>query len=361
MIWLKNAWYVAGFDHELAEAPMVARRFLDIPVVMLRHSNGELAALEDLCPHRLMPLSLGKRVGDELQCGYHGLKFSIAGQCTSVPGQTSAPASACVRTFALTSRHGLLWIWLGRKDLADEALIPDIHWNDDADWTPSRGYHHVDADFRLSVDNLLDLGHETWVHARTIGNDEEENISDFPVKVSIEGDGLLKCHREMPNIEPPPFFAMVLDHQGRINRWQTAVSLAPSICMTDFGVYPVGTSPDNAYRSHVLHLLTPETESTTHYFWSVARNRRLDDQALTESIRLAIAATFDEDAVVLAIQQKQIETYGGDVPRVATRLDEAPIRARRMLEALIKREADDPEFAFRPSLMIEDTTPQLVM
>ena len=82
---------------------------------------------------------------------------------------------------------------------------------------------------------------------------------------------------------------------------------------------------------------------------------------LTESIRLAIAATFDEDAVVLAIQQKQIETYGGNVPRVATRLDEAPIRARRMLEALIKREADDPEFAFRPSLMIEDTTPQLVM
>lgn len=50
-------------------------------------------------------------------------------------------------------------------------------------------------------------------------------------------------------IDAATFFAMVLDHQGRINRWQTAVSSSPSICMTDFGVYPVGTSADNAYRS----------------------------------------------------------------------------------------------------------------
>lgn len=181
------------------------------------------------------------------------------------------------------------------------------------------------------------------------------------MKVTTHGDGLVRAHREMPNIQAPPFFAMVLNHQGRINRWQTAISLAPSICMTDFGVYPVGASPDDAYRSHVLHLLTPESGSSTHYFWSVARNRRLDDEALTQAICEAIARTFDEDMIVLGIQQKQIEKYGGPVPRVAMRVDEAPIRARRTLETLIRRESEEPDFVYRPAVMIEDTTPKLAM
>jgi vanillate O-demethylase monooxygenase subunit len=361
MIWLQNAWYVAGFDTELTADNTVARRFLDIPVVMFRDGDGRIGALEDLCPHRLMPLSFGKRKGDTLQCGYHGLRFSVEGRCTTAPGQAQAPAAATVRTFPLAERHGLLWIWMGERTLADEALIPDMHWNHDPAWEASRGYHHVEADFRLSVDNLMDLGHESWVHQRTIGNGEEECIPDFPAQVSVEADGLVRCHREMPGIDAPPFFAMVLDHQGRINRWQTALSLAPSICMTDFGVYPVGRSPDSAYRSHVLHLLTPESPTATHYFWSVARNSRLGDAALTEMIRKAIAQTFDEDKVVLEIQQRQLAQHGGAVPRVALKVDEGPLRSRRQLAALIEREQDDPAFAFRPPLMIPEALPVLAM
>lgn len=361
MIWLKNAWYVAGFKHELDGDNFVARRFLGTAVVMMRNSDGKVAALRDMCPHRLLPLSAGRRVGDELECGYHGMRFDVSGACTLAPGQTNIPKQACVKSFPLEEKHGLLWIWMGDAERADPELIPDIRWNDHPVWTPSRGYHHIKADFRLSVDNLMDLGHESWVHLRTIGQGEEEVIPNYPVKVSIEGEGLVRAHREMPNIEAPPFFAMVLNHEGRINRWQTAISLAPSICMTDFGVYPVGTSADGAYRSHVLHLLTPETETTTHYFWSVARNQRLDDEKLTEDICKAIAQTFDEDAVVLELQQKQVEAEGGPVPRLALRVDEAPIRARRVLDALIQKEKEDPDFVYRPQLMIEDVTPELAM
>ncbi|WP_321847126.1 aromatic ring-hydroxylating dioxygenase subunit alpha [Paraburkholderia bannensis] len=361
MNWLKNVWYVAGFSRELDGGQVVDRRFLDTPVVMLRHSDGRVAALEDLCPHRLMPLSAGTRVGDELQCGYHGMRFRIDGLCTLAPGQTHMPSQACVRSFPLSEKHGLLWIWLGDAGRADVDLIPDIRWNDHPDWTPSRGYHHVKANFRLAVDNLMDLGHESWVHLRTIGQGHEECIPNYPVKVSIEGEGLLKAHREMPDIDAPPFFAMVLNHSGPINRWQTAISLAPSICMTDFGVYPVGTSADDAYRSHVCHLLTPETEESSHYFWSVARNKRLDDETLTQDVCEAITQTFDEDTEVLEIQQAQIKKLGGAVPRVALKVDEAPIRTRRLLDALIKREQEDPTFVYRPALMVDDATPALQM
>jgi vanillate O-demethylase monooxygenase subunit len=252
-------------------------------------------------------------------------------------------------------------MWPGERARADEALIPDVHWNDDPSWAASRGYHHLDADFRLAVDNLLDLSHETYVHQKTIGNDEEESIAHYPVKVSVEGDCLIRAHREMPNIVAPPFFAMVLNHQGRINRWQTAISLAPCLNMTDFGVYPVGTSQHQAYRSHVLHLLTPETEHTTHYFWSLTRNYRIADEGLTEGIRKAIAATFDEDRVVLAIQQKQLLIHGDQVPRVPLKLDEAPMRARRLLSSLIRHEAEDAAFVLRPALMVGEETPALAM
>ncbi len=354
MIWLKNVWYVAGFAHELTGTNMVARRFLDIPVVMYKSSSGQLAALEDLCPHRLMPLSAGKRVGDDLQCGYHGLKFSVQGLCTEAPGQDRPSSKACVQTFPLVSRHGLLFIWLGDAALADASVIPDLHWNDDPHWACSRGYHYLKADFRLANDNLLDLSHETYIHQKTIGNEEEETISSFPLTATMGPDSLMRAHREMPDIEPPPFFAMVLNHKGRIHRWQTALNVPPGYNMTDVGVYPVDTPREKAFRFHVLHLLTPESESTTHYFWSLTRNFRLDEPSLTEGIRKATTSTFDEDSAVLEIQQKQIEKYGGAIPRVALKLDEAPMRARRALTALIQKEAADPRCVFRPPVLVKD-------
>lgn len=359
--WLINAWYVAGFSDELEGSGFVSRKFLNLPVLMFRRSSGDLVALEDKCPHRLLPLSFGRRVEDEIECGYHGMRFGSSGKCTSAPGQDQIPSAACVKTYPLVERHKLLWIWLGDSDKADEQLIPDIHWNDHPDWTPSRGYHYVKTDFRLSVDNLMDLGHESWVHLKTIGQKDEECIPSYPVSVSIENGYQIRAHREMPNIDAPPFFAMVLDYEGKINRWQTAISSAPSICMTDFGVYPVGESPGGAYRSHVCHLLTPETENTTHYFWSVARNKRLNEDRLTRDICKGISDTFDEDAVVLEMQQRMVNLYGKDVPYVAMKVDEAPIRARRMLAELVAKEMTDPTFIHKPQLIIEDTTPLLSM
>lgn len=346
-MWLKNVWYVAAFEHEF-DQPFVARRFLDVPVVMFRTSTGAYAALDDVCPHRLMPLSCGKRIDDQIQCGYHGMRFSADGRCVDVPGQSQIPAAANVKKYPLAARHGLVWIWLGNAELADTELIPDLHWHDDPKWVSSRGYHNVQADFRLMNDNLLDLSHETYVHHQTIGNGEEETIASFPVVVSTESECVVRAHREMPGIAAPPFFSMVLDYSGLIDRWQTAINFVSGINITVAAVCPVGIDRAKASISHVLHLLTPETESSTHYFWANVRNYRLDDKALTETIREAVVATFDEDKAVLEQQQKQIEALKSRVPHVAIKLDEAPIRARRLLESCVKNEAADPTRLVRP-------------
>jgi len=340
-MFLQNTWYVAGFEHEFNE-PFLSRRILDVPLVLYRTSLGQYAAMEDRCPHRLLPLSEGKRVGDEMQCGYHGMCFAASGECTKIPGQTNIPSAARVKTYPLEARHGFVWIWMGSPELADVDQIPDVHWHNSTDWTASQGYHKIKAHYTLLNDNLLDLSHETYVHSRTIGNGEEESIAEYSPKITVEHDTLVRAHREMPNIEAPPFFELIIGHPCRINRWQSAIHLVPSINLTIVGVHPVDEDRAEARISHVLHLLTPESPSSTHYFWAVVRNFRLDDNALTEGIQKASAATFDEDKHVLEIQQQQMEKLNVTVPQVAIKLDEAPIRARILLDQRMASEAKNP-------------------
>ena len=352
-MFVKNVWYVAAFEPEF-DQPFIARRILNVPVIMFRTSTGLLSAMDDACPHRLMPLSRGKRVNDQIRCGYHGMCFSAEGECTHVPGQASIPSSARVKTYPLVPRHGFAWIWMGDEALADPELIPDVHWNSSPGWAASRGYHHIDANFRLLNDNLLDLSHETYVHEDTIGNDEEESIASYAANVTVQANCLTRAHREMPNIEAPPFFAMSLGGPTTINRWQSAINLVPSINLTIVGFHPLDTDRSEALIGHVLHLLTPETETRTHYFWAFVRNYKIEDHAMTESVQKAISATFDQDKALLEIQQKQMDERGAEVPVVAIKLDQAPIQARRLLEQRLKDEAADPQHVIAPPRLVPE-------
>jgi phenylpropionate dioxygenase-like ring-hydroxylating dioxygenase large terminal subunit len=125
-------------------------------------SDGEVAALEDACWHRLLPLSLGHLKDDQVVCGYHGLVFNSAGRCTYMPAQKTINPSACVHAYPIVERHRLVWLWPGDPALADPAKVPDFHWNDGADWVGDGGtFYSLGCDYRLVVDNLMDLTHET--------------------------------------------------------------------------------------------------------------------------------------------------------------------------------------------------------
>lgn len=67
-----NAWYAAAWTHEIGRA-LSARTVCDKDMVLYRRLDGQVAALEDACWHRLLPLSLGHLEGDQVMCGYHGL------------------------------------------------------------------------------------------------------------------------------------------------------------------------------------------------------------------------------------------------------------------------------------------------
>ena len=140
------------------------------PIVFFRTQDGTPVAFEDRCAHRHLPLSMGKLVGDRLQCHYHGLQYDRTGRCVRIPGQEQIPPDASVKTYPVVERYHWLWIWMGDPALADPAKITDFHWLDDPGWGAKSSYLHVKSNWQLIVDNLLDLTHLAFVHETTIGN-----------------------------------------------------------------------------------------------------------------------------------------------------------------------------------------------
>jgi phenylpropionate dioxygenase-like ring-hydroxylating dioxygenase large terminal subunit len=175
----RNYWYVAAWDHEVRRQELFRRVICGEPIVFYRREDGSPAALEDRCCHRHMPLSEGRLRGDTIECAYHGLTYDASGACIRVPSQASVPPNARVRAYPVAERHHWIWIWMGDPKLADPDLIEDFHWMEDADWRAKGERLDLAANYRLLIDNLLDLTHLQFVHPTTLGT---EAITKFPIR-----------------------------------------------------------------------------------------------------------------------------------------------------------------------------------
>ena len=337
-----NAWYPVAWTHEIGRA-LFARKICDLNVVLYRQENGEPVALEDACWHRLLPLSLGRLRGDEVVCGYHGLVFNGSGRCSFMPAQKTINPSAAVRAYPLLERHRLVWLWPGDPALADPAAMPDFHWNDGTEWVGDGGtFVSLKCDFRLVVDNLMDLTHETYVHSDSIGHDA---ILDSPFEATHD-DRTATLTRWMNGVEAPPFWAKQLGKPGPVDRWQIVRFEAPAVVVGDVGVAPAGSGAPQGDRSQgvngaFLAALAPETATTCHYFWNFVRTFRRDDAELTRGLQVAHVndgkGVYDQDHRILEAQQRAIL----DNPRQPfynLNIDAGALWARRLLEDRVARE-----------------------
>lgn len=332
-MFMTNCWQVAAYSTEVSRH-LLKRRLVGEGVILYRLEAGEVVAMQDRCPHRHLPLSMGCLSGDIVQCGYHGLRFDATGACIHIPGQDVIPPKARVRVYPVHEKYTFVWIWMGEPELADPSLIPDFHWMNDPEWAVAEGYHHVAADYRFLVDNLLDLSHETFVHPETIGNDA---VADSPALVKVLGRKTVRVHRDMLACEPPPQFVALAGFTGRIDRWHTTFYTPPGFCIIEVGSVPAGTSDRAAgFEARILNLITPETKHSSHYFWAHARNIRRDDHKLTGVIRQSIVETFDQDKVVLEAQQIESDALGTTDPGFALKVDLGPIQARSLLKAALR-------------------------
>lgn len=333
-----NAWYAAAWSHEVGARTPLGRTVCNEPVVLWRNADGSLAALEDACWHRQLPLSMGRLEDDGLVCHYHGLAFNGKGKCIRMPSQDKLNPKARVRAFPVLERHRLVWIWPGDPAAADPECVPDLHWNDDPEWAGDGETMFAKCDYRLFVDNLMDLTHESFVHATSIGN---PHVAETPM-TTTHTDNTVTSTRWMIDINSPPFWRTQLGKPGNVDRWQIIQFEGPCTIVLDVGVALTGTGAPEGDRSkgvngRVLNTITPETDTSCMYFWTLMRNYKLGDQSLTTQLREANAKIFVEDQVVVEAQQRALDRQSGDTLRNLN-IDAGSMRARRIIDDMIARE-----------------------
>lgn len=342
MSFLNNAWYCAGFSHDLEGDRMKSLRILDQPVVFFRTSEGTPVALADRCPHRFAPLSMGKLCDNQVECPYHGLKFDVHGQCIHNPhGDGRIPDRARVRSYPLMERYGALWIWMGESDSADPDLLPDFSEVEARPgWARVQGYLRVRANYQLVVDNLLDLSHAPYLHPFL--SDQNEPLPDnfYPdIRMEQQGETMISIH-ELHNVPNSPLYKMLWErgeppkyiHMRANMRWDI-----PSLLRLDTGGHPEGMPREEGPSSLQGHWLTPETETTTHYFWAATRDRYVDSEEVSAQMQAAIDSAFrnEDEPMVEACQNNMGTSDLFSLRPVGLSGDGPGMRARRILEKAI--------------------------
>jgi phenylpropionate dioxygenase-like ring-hydroxylating dioxygenase large terminal subunit len=338
-MFVRNAWYVAAWDHEIGR-DMRRRILLNEPVVLYRREDGKPVALEDRCCHRQAPLSMGKLKGDIVECPYHGLQFDPSGACVRVPSQEKIPSSAKIRSYPVVEKNHWIWIWLGEPAKADPALIEDFHWMDDPGWGFGGSYLHVEANYLLLVENLLDTTHLPFLHPSTLGTDAFAK-SEF--EVAREGDRI-KVARWLMDKPPAPFHRQMGGFPDGMNvdRWQIAHFGPPSFVKLDVGSAPAGAGARQGDRSKGMNMwnlnaITPETEKTAHYFYAQAYNFKLDQRWISDLVKAQVTRAFLEDMAMIKAQQINMDL--GPVPVVNLGQDKAWVAMRQIVARLASEES----------------------
>lgn len=334
---LKNCWYVGALTTEVDDTPM-ARIIAGQKIVFFRDTKGEIVALEDRCAHRQAPLSLGDVVGDNIQCGYHGLTFDRSGRCVRVPSQKLIPPGACVRPYPTVEKQGFIHVWTGDRDPSSEETPFDFPFAAMDGLNARYAALSGKFDYRLLIDNLMDLTHLGFTHKNTIGTG---GVADSgKAKSERQGDRVIVT-REMENIAPAPTHVEVTGYSGNVDRWQIIEYIPPCFISLQVGNATHGTGGFNAdpadklINRRTLHIATPETEDTTHYFWVSTYPSDSMTPEQEQTIYDRTLEVLDEDVRMIEGQQTR---YDPKFSMIDISEDAGQLAMRVTLERLIKEE-----------------------
>ena len=347
-MFLRDNWYAAGFQEELGR-DFLARTFLNEAVVMYRKEDGTPVALENRCAHRRVPLTMGKLIGDVLECGYHGLQYDCTGKCIKIPGQMGVPRGVGVKSYPIVERHRYLWIWMGDAERADESRIPDFSMLDDPKNGVSNIQFHLDTHVQLIIDNLMDLSHLAYVHSSTTGS--PQIAEEAQVDTVRKGD-VVEVKRSMEDVPPAPTFRQIGGYKGNIDSWQVSEFRPPTYVRVSYGSAPAGYGipkkswfkDQGRWGFYVCHGLTPESEKKTHQFRYIAFDPGMGDAATIKEFRHQCDQIITEDSVLFPIQQQSIDADPAEKSvfdineQIQIIHDGGLLAARRIVDRLLKEQ-----------------------
>ena len=338
---LKNTWYMIGWENELAKEGKFSRVVAETAIVVFKTGDGDqLGAVQDRCPHRFAPLSLGDVVSGNMVCPYHGLEFNAKGDCVKNPFSERIPTGCKIPSFKAVARHSVVWVWMGDQSLADEALIPDYSFLvESATNRTVCGRIHVRANYEYVVDNLMDVSHIEWTHRKTFGGNGLIQQGKQSMKQQDQELWNNWAFTDVPQ-QPIPIYETI--PWERVDMWIDTRWNAPGNVMLQIGETPVGGTREQGMEQLLAHMVTPINDNESHYFWGVARSINLDSDAEDERLRRMLDFAFEiEDLPIIEAAAKSVEGHEfWSLKPVHLGPDSGSNRARRMLEAMIQKEQE---------------------
>ncbi|MFS0737250.1 aromatic ring-hydroxylating dioxygenase subunit alpha [Sphingomonas sp. 1P06PA] len=338
-VFVRDCWYVAALSAEL-DAGFVDRRILDEPLLLYRTEAGDPVAMAGLCPHRRLPLAMGRRVGDAVQCAYHGITFAADGSCLRVPTQASPGNQMRVRTYPAIERWQWIWVWMGDPAAADPAHIPDhAEMGLTEGWNATPAEHYpVPARYPLLIENLQDLSHISFLHGAYV---EDAAWTETPVDVVVS-EAELRSARISTDTELSAFNAWCFPDAGpRVDQQLASVFKSPALTYSGPVVRETaGADGEGRYLGTMLavHAITPETPRSTHYFSTTTRDFRLGDAEFDARLHAMDIEVRMQDVIALGAIERQLDDESRLAPEISVLADKPALHARRIVERLIARE-----------------------
>jgi len=334
-----DCWWVATTCDKVGRTPLPLW-MLERPVVLYRKADGQAVALDNRCPHRWAPLSSGKVVGDDIQCGYHGFTFDPSGACVRIPSQPQIPNLCRVHAYPVVERPPFVWVWMG-----DPAKIDGGPPSADAEWPADPGYSSwsgetlVEGNYMLLKENVLDLTHFGYVHASTF------KILDWVQAPEVATtDTTVTFRQEFIGCTLPWMFAEVtgIGTQKKVNRYNygSYVSPALNVAALDIEDPQPGPGERDRFRFRVIHATTPISPTRFRYLWFGGFDIPDMAPALLDMCRTMTDTGFAEDkAIIEAVHRNIMEDQRHQAyPEIFAQTDRAASQARRKLAAQLQKE-----------------------
>jgi len=186
---LKDLWYPVCPSSFVKESPVSLRR-LGYKIVLWRDQAGKVHALEDHCPHRGAPLSLGVMLGDRIACPYHGVEVRCDGTVTRVPGSPGCKleGSRPTRSFHTTEAQGAIFLFNAMDPHLDNP--PPLRLPEQLtspEWSSFICYTEWGCDYRYVMENVIDPMHGAYLHKQSHTMADGELTADFQIRTTDEG------------------------------------------------------------------------------------------------------------------------------------------------------------------------------
>jgi vanillate O-demethylase monooxygenase subunit len=333
---LENIWYCAAHSAEITDKPL-ARLICGMPMVFYRGESGAVAALEDRCPHRQAPLSMGNVIGEDIQCNYHGFIYNKTGNCVHIPRQDGISAKNRVQAFTAVERWGFIWIWWGDQEKADDSTISDLSWTEEEGRRVQYFHWDVNANFQLMADNLLDVSHVDFLHKHSIASkiNDTAKQADAPkvtIETKVEGNTVHSL-RLVHNTLLAGITAAWHGSEGPVTRVSTGKWEAPNSCILKLQFEDANGEINETIN--LDHIMTPATDTTSHYFmdwtWDFGGPDGYPNHDDVDKEQRGLIEV--DDIPMVEAQQRNLEIFT-DVQDVPVKQDKFVIEVHRVLQRM---------------------------